>query len=320
VRLWPTSTSHSIGKGDNQCRAAAKVDQYRQDPGQSSPGSQLVAGQCWQQLCSRCTQVRVLIIKLGLGLVVLGGMLCAVGVLGAQQGPFVPIPAQQLQLQALPPAPPASVTANYVGTQGPNTFTYYVVARYPRGQSPLSVPAQISNVGAISAGNSVRISWTRTLGATSYDVLKLAGGSQFLGMCSACLLVNVADPTVTTVDTGGALGAYTLAAVGIVNGTLSIDNQSNAFPFLSMILGGSGTTNFRVPLVSTFTAGSLAAFDSRGNLVNGAGGGGAPVNATYITQTPKATLTNEQALSRDESAEGDDRDGCGLVGADQPGQ
>jgi hypothetical protein len=114
-------------------------------------------------------------------------------------------------------------------------------------------------------------------------------------MCSACLLINVADPTVTTVDTGGALAAYTLAAVGIVNGTLSIDNQSNTFPFLSMILGGSGTTNFRIPLVSTFTAGSLVAFDSRGNLVNGAGG--APVNATYITQTPNATLTNEQALS-----------------------
>jgi len=31
--------------------------------------------------------------------------------------------------------------------------------------------------------------------------------------------------------------------------------------------------------------------------VTGGGGGGAPTNATYITQTPDATLTNEQALS-----------------------
>lgn len=34
-----------------------------------------------------------------------------------------------------------------------------------------------------------------------------------------------------------------------------------------------------------------------GAVSGGGGGGGAPTNATYITQTPNATLTNEQALS-----------------------
>lgn len=44
----------------------------------------------------------------------------------------------------------------------------------------------------------------------------------------------------------------------------------------------------------------MKAYDSQGRFKTtgtGGGGGGAPANAAYITQTPDATLTNEQALS-----------------------
>lgn len=196
--------------------------------------------------------------------------LLAVGM--AQQGPFVPIPAEQVLLQAGSPIPPTNVTATYQGAQGSSTVFYVVIANYPRGQSPMSNMASIVNVGTVSSINVVTIGWTRVGGATSYDVLKFVNSPQFNGTCVACALVTgLPSSSIGTNDTGGALGAYTLNPVPLVQGALSINNQSAVSPYISMILAGVAR---RMPLVGTFTAGSNAAFDSMGNLVDGSAGGG----------------------------------------------
>lgn len=52
------------------------------------------------------------------------------------------------------------------------------------------------------------------------------------------------------------------------------------------------------PYISSVFSNTVIKTDANGNLlVAASGGGSAPDDATYITQTPNATLTNEQALS-----------------------
>lgn len=46
-----------------------------------------------------------------------------------------------------------------------------------------------------------------------------------------------------------------------------------------------------------FNGVDLTWVDDAGNVYTAGSGGGAPTDATYITQTPNGTLTNEQALS-----------------------
>lgn len=68
-----------------------------------------------------------------------------------------------------------------------------------------------------------------------------------------------------------------------------------------IIVRDEGTTLSNIRAVAVDCRGTGITCTQSGSMwtvtVSGGGGGGAPTSATYITQTPDATLTNEQALS-----------------------
>ncbi|RKZ30374.1 hypothetical protein DRQ36_05765 [bacterium] len=125
------------------------------------------------------------------------------------------------------------------------------------------------------------------------------------------LIDGVPDPPCVVVNEDGDDAAYfrvegdtdpnlirTLSAddyVGIGTGTPNNKLEINS--------GSSNRSGLRfTQLTSAYapgvTADKFLTVDANGDVIlRDAAGGGAPINATYITQTPDATLTNEQALS-----------------------
>lgn len=103
-----------------------------------------------------------------------------------------------------PPAAPATTAVTARGTTGGATWSYYVVAVGPAGNS-LPGPTATTSSGAatLSATAYNRISWSAVPGATSYKVLRRASG----GAPAATGLI--ATTTATTVDdTGLASSTY----------------------------------------------------------------------------------------------------------------
>lgn len=192
-------------------------------------------------------------------------------VLYGQQGPFVPIPAQQILLEAPAPPPPA-VTANYIGFSGNNTFWYWVLANYGGGVSANGSPAIITGAFTLSASNRVNLGWTTPNGAQSFTVVRTTTPN--LVACTACLLANATTATSLT-DTGGSIGNFTPAnPLTRARAVITLNNQDRANPFVT-ISGSPGGTFRQVPLIAgSFTPGSNAAFDANGNLVDGSAGGG----------------------------------------------
>ena len=182
-------------------------------------------------------------------------------------------PAQQLILSAPDPQAPSNVTASYTGSPGSDTLYYWVVANYPGGESSLAPAPPLRSVGALTASNSVLVSWRAVGGATSYDVLRTTSPTVPTNGCSC--VVSAATTSTFTSDTGAALTAWTENSISAASATISVNNTSEANPYVNLRLV---STSFRVPLVRNFTSGTLAAFDSRGNLVDGDGG----VNEPFI--------------------------------------
>ncbi len=131
------------------------------------------------------------------------------------------------------------------------------------------------------------------------------------------------DPTTNTLTvdniaaTGGTVNAGTLQQGGVqavtISGTQTLTSKTLTTPVLGAFtvtgLPAAGTANRVAIVTDALTAGSCtsgggsarawcrdtgAAWEPLGD---GGAGGGAPVGATYITQTADGTLTNEQALA-----------------------
>lgn len=148
------------------------------------------------------------------------------------QGNFIPSPAQQIPMTQDPPTP-ANINISYSGPNGPNDITYFVVATTARG-IVLSQPATLRGAGAISASNTVIVTWSAVPGATTYDLLKLVNTTGLTVPCTCRLTLATTTRAVT--DTGAALQAYTLGtAVPLVNATIGMDNQSRAYPYLTVV-------------------------------------------------------------------------------------
>jgi hypothetical protein len=155
---------------------------------------------------------------------------------------------QTLTLQAPPPPAVSQATAT-PNVQGPATYFYWVVARWPIGNAPPLGPVTTTTApNTLNASNFVTVSWAGN-GASSYDVLKTPTAS-LPGSCT-CLLTS-ATTVGSTVDTGQALSAYTVSGTGAAAGSIGVNNRdyiSARFTFtlpLQLLSGGitfpDGTT------------------------------------------------------------------------------
>lgn len=189
-------------------------------------------------------------------------LLCATGLLA------------QVQLEAPSPAPVQSAGAVAQGLLGGETLWYWVIARYPIGTAQPSTPAIAANtVGApnLSGANYVRISWQAMPGATGYDVLRSADG-RYPAPCAACAVVlNTSSLSVD--DDGDALSAYPPGGVNAAPGVsaeFTINNRDEASPFINVKL----LQNFRLPLISAWTAGHCVEWTAGGKLGDAGAGCG----------------------------------------------
>ncbi len=145
----------------------------------------------------------------------------------AQQTPVGPGVAFS---QTAPQPVPFSTATVGAGTPGGTTYYYWVMTKYPSGQSaPPVAPAAISNApNTLNGSNYVTVSWVQVANASSYDVLRTTGPN-FPGSCSGCV-VATGQTGASVNDTGAALGNYTYTPVSDARAYLTLDNVNYATP------------------------------------------------------------------------------------------
>lgn len=212
-------------------------------------------------------------------------LVCMTGVGSAQD--FIANPAAEIPMVGPPPVS-AVVTANYNGVQGGDNITYWVVANTPRGDV-VSQPATVIRAAATSGSNTVIVSWTAVVGATSYDVIKQLNSTSLPSSCTCAVVVATTTRSVT--DNGQALSAFTLGSViPTARAQIRINNSSQAFPFIS-VNGPQlpGTIAFLTPALSvtngfatTFTTNGMTTASTRGSTISSLCTGTISSNATIF--------------------------------------
>ena len=135
---------------------------------------------------------------------------------------------QSLQLTAPPPPSVNGVTAETVGGTGGGTYYYWVVARYPIGNSSPEGPAEVIDAPNLTATTFVRVRWNAQPGALTYDVLRTITPNVPSGATNSAVVIGTALTTVN--DTGGALVAYTVTTAGAARAIVGLDNQNYTAP------------------------------------------------------------------------------------------
>lgn len=147
--------------------------------------------------------------------------------------------AQQNQVQFLAngPVPVSGGNASVVGTAGLTTYYYWIVAKYPIGNSVPLGPITLNNApNTLSGGNYVQLNWNGVVGATGYDIIKSTTNSlPNTGVFS--LVLNTAATTYN--DTGQSLSAYSVTSAGSVRGSIvlnAVDYAQSRFIFDQWIM------------------------------------------------------------------------------------
>lgn len=156
--------------------------------------------------------------------------------------------------QVGPPRPVSQVSASRVGAAGTTTYFYYIVARYPIGNTLPSVGAGVFNVsGTLSVSNYVRVNWSTVTGATGYDVLRLTQATfPTGGVCTNCLIASNNTTGTVSDQSNTTLGSYTVNAVGGAVAQSFLDNINftrpnivfNSPSALDLSLGSTAGTNW----------------------------------------------------------------------------
>jgi hypothetical protein len=138
--------------------------------------------------------------------------------------------AQTLTLQAPSPSAPSNIGANVVGPSGGTTYYYWVVAKYPIGNSTVFGPATVYNgPNTLSGGNYINVSWSPTTGATGYDLLRTT--TNIVPSGTATIQVPTGSTIATSWnDVGAALGSYTVSTVTNAIGVMGLDNLDFSTP------------------------------------------------------------------------------------------
>lgn len=177
-----------------------------------------------------------------------------------------------------PPPQVTSLTGTVVGEPGQETFYYWVVARYPGGNSAPYGPVTVRNARPVAQMSTLRyitLTWTAQDLATGYDVLRSTSSTTPTGACGCVIYENTSSTTVN--DTGITASAYTVTNGSSVYGAIYIDSLNEAPPKLkqnvngtiSDVGAGSGTGFTYVPTRTSDTVLTLPAIDANTFAVGG---------------------------------------------------
>lgn len=134
------------------------------------------------------------------------------------------------------PPPPAvlQVSTNVVGNQGNQTYYYFVVARYPIGQSQQSQGTITRNAPVtLSMTNFILVTWQPPQSATGFDVIRLTIPN-FPGTCTACLIASNTSNTSVSDVSNATLGSYTLSSAPGASAIEYLDNLTGTIPTIRL--------------------------------------------------------------------------------------
>lgn len=139
-----------------------------------------------------------------------------------------------------PPDAVTSAMAVWIGDTGTNSWHYWVVAKYPGGDSLPYGPMTVTTGRPLTQMGSFRyatIVWTAQPLATSYDVLRTTTATRPTGAC-ACV-ISAAQSSTSLNDTGLSTSAYTVTSATGKYASIYLDSLNSATPRLKQDLNGT---------------------------------------------------------------------------------
>jgi hypothetical protein len=143
-------------------------------------------------------------------------------------------PVQTYEFAAVPPPPPANVSANATGRLDSAVYFYWVIARYPIGNSAPAIAPIINAPSALSASAPVMVRWSLATGATGYDVLRTATPTIPGGDCSCAVATALSGSTTSQEDQGAALSSYTLSQPVPAKTSLRLNYRDFSIPAIQI--------------------------------------------------------------------------------------
>lgn len=133
-------------------------------------------------------------------------------------------------LTAPPPTPAQLVNVGVVGQQGIKSYFYYVIVRYPIGNSLQSAPGIVITANdTLTTSNYNLISWASLPNAIGYDLIRLTT-PVFQNPCTTCLIASNTTATNIRDQSNTTLGSYTLVSAPAATYSETLNNVNNVFP------------------------------------------------------------------------------------------
>lgn len=185
------------------------------------------------------------------------------------------------------PSPTGVTVVNYrvVGTPGSATYYYWVVTRFPIGQSAILGRTTAYNASPVLSGtNYVTLLWTPVGGAVSYDILRTTTATE-PSVCNCAVVTGLSPTTASYNDQGGALGAYTFAPAPNWVAKLTLDNQTQPQPVIT------SNTSISIPVT---LPGTVVQTDQANTYTGGNQNFGAATTLTVPTDASYAPTADGQ--------------------------
>lgn len=148
----------------------------------------------------------------------------------------------ELVIKGAAPAQVSGASASVIGSSGNSNYYYWIVAKYPVGNSYPIGPVSVFNApNTLTVSNYIRVGWNAASGATGYDVLRTSTPISPNGSCTCAVALNTSALSVS--DTGGALSSYTITSQGEAISRQYVDNLSNIYPLLKFTGTGIDYSN-----------------------------------------------------------------------------
>lgn len=142
------------------------------------------------------------------------------------------ISTNELIIKGSSPQGVPGASASVVGASGGSAYYYWIVTRYPVGNTYPIGPVSVFNApNSLTVSNYVRVGWNAPTGATGYDVLRTSTPVSPNGSCTCAVVTNTSAISVN--DTGSALSAYTITSQGEATSRQFINNTDYIFPLLT---------------------------------------------------------------------------------------
>ena len=148
----------------------------------------------------------------------------------------------QLELGAEAPPAVSNFGGNFSGAQGGVTTIYYwIVAKYPIGDSIVMGPLAIGNTPArqnLNATNTVELNWVSMPSATGYDIVFSATNVMPAFPCASCGVVLNTALLVLSDDNTNNLAYAGPSAAGEAKVLFNVDNLTESTPFVPVTVNG----------------------------------------------------------------------------------